>query len=121
MAVRLECFNVIIPIANIDKYYPGGFDGFKQDNSDLIGAGMWYDDRIFRDGAMNHLDVEMILDSWKRLGLKITSICNGKEYWDELCVVSLLQDESVPCRWLKIRDGMAVYDDGWNERACRNL
>ena len=38
MAVRCECIDVIIPIANIDRVFPGGFAGFKLQNAPLFGG-----------------------------------------------------------------------------------
>jgi hypothetical protein len=38
MAVQLDVISVIIPIRNIEKHYPGGFEQYKKDHSSQIGG-----------------------------------------------------------------------------------
>ena len=57
MAVALECINFIVPFSVIRKKYPGGLVQCLLDYRGFVGSGpIWFDEHLFRDGAMNDLD-----------------------------------------------------------------
>ena len=70
MAVALECINFIVPFSVIRKKYPGGLVQCLLDHRGLIeGSGpIWFDEHLFRDGAMNDLDIMLILSRWEAWG-----------------------------------------------------
>ena len=70
MAVAMEFLNLIVPISNIEKVYPVGFEKFKIDHADEIGKNIWYDDYLLRDGNMGWEDIEVKLYYWENLGLQ---------------------------------------------------
>jgi hypothetical protein len=102
MAVALEFLNLIIPIQNIERVYPGGFEQFKIDNVDQIGKSIWYDDYILRDGDMGWQDIEVKLYYWEKLGLKLSNRIESKNVsWAEVCVMYDVDGPSMPCDWIE--------------------
>jgi|TARA_B100001971_G_C18100516_1_gene488570 hypothetical protein len=65
MAVALEFINLIVPIAVIRTKYPGGWDQCLQDHEILIGRRVWFDDHLFRNGAMSSRAMGLLVDSWR--------------------------------------------------------
>jgi hypothetical protein len=103
MAVRLEFINLLIPIKNIDAHYPGGFKKFREDNRSLLGGRLWHDDHLLRDGAMNPRDMESLVGYWKELGLVPLAQIDGKQHWQDMCVVEeLAGGPTLPCSWIAI-------------------
>jgi len=112
MAIRCEFIDIVIPIANIDRVYPGGFDAFKHENAKLFGGRLWHDDHLFRDGAMSPMDATQCVKFWERHGLKPMETRNGKQVWMGLCVV-MFGGPTLPCDWLEFdRDRACVYLKG---------
>ena len=69
MSVRCEFIDVIVPIANIERVYPGGFAAFKARYLEDFGGRLWHDDYLFRDGAMNPIDAASAVNFWRGYGL----------------------------------------------------
>ena len=111
MAIKLRFINVIIPIANIERCYPGGFNRFKADTNGY--ENIWFDDYIVRDGAMNPMDVEMIIEIWEALGLQSREVIDEKRHWKDICVVeALIGGKTLPCEWLVVnKDGTVSHID----------
>ena len=100
MAVACEFIDVIVPIANIDRVYPGGFEAFRRDRGGIQGA-TWFDEHLLREGAMSPMDVEGIVAYWQSLGLEATVERNGTVEWQDLCIVEILfGGPTLPCDWL---------------------
>ncbi len=58
MAVALEGINFIGPFSVIRKKDPGGLVQCLLDYRGFVGSGpIWFDEHLFRDGAMNDLDI----------------------------------------------------------------
>ena len=70
MAVALEFIDFIVPIALIRAKYRGGWEKCLQDHSRLIGGRVWYDEHLFRDGAMSPRDIQSLIDEWEGLGFQ---------------------------------------------------
>ncbi|AJE03578.1 hypothetical protein [Geobacter pickeringii] len=102
MAIVLECINVIIPIATIIEHI--GLDGFQQH----LGQNDCHDDYLYRTGAMNQIDVQLIIEHWQKLGLKPTGKRDGELYWKDLCVVYSSQGSTRPCNWLEYDPEMNI-------------
>lgn len=114
MAIHLEFIDLIIPIANIDRVYPGGFAQYKIDNAEAFGGRLWHDDFLFRDGAMDALSMEHMVKEWEQRGLKGAVEKDGRLHWQDLCVVEgLFQGPTLPCDWLEFdRDNLCVFMKG---------
>ena len=52
MAIKLQFFDFIVPIKTIKKKYPGGWVQCLKDHDGDIGGRVWYDEHLFRDGAV---------------------------------------------------------------------
>jgi hypothetical protein len=114
MAVRCECIDVIIPIANVDRVFPGGFAAFKLQNAPLFGGCLWHDDYLLRDGAMSPMDAKQAVASWEQYGLVALETENGIQKWRDLCVVEHTRGgPTLPCDWIEFdRDSQSVYLKG---------
>jgi hypothetical protein len=112
MAIRCEFIDVIVPIKNIDRVFPGGFKAFKEENKKMFGGRLWRDDFLFRDGAMNPNDVRHVVEFWQRYGLQPKESRDGQDFWKDLCVVEhMFEGPTLPCEWI-------VFD---NQQACVSL
>jgi hypothetical protein len=79
MAIATEFIDFIVPIKVIEQKYPGGWEQCLEDHKDLIGGRVWYDEHLFRDGAMNPMDIERLVNDWTDLGFKCTTEINGQK------------------------------------------
>ena len=102
MAIALEFIDLIIPIPVIEEKYPGGFDQCLLDHAELIGGAVWYDDNLFRTGAMSPHDIESLVEEWEKIGLEPTDLRDGMRIWKDLCVVESMSGSgtTLPCDWL---------------------
>ena len=100
MAIALEFLNLIIPIKNIDRVYPGGFEQYKIDNAEAIGKKIWYDEYIVRDGAMGWEDIETLLNEWRDRGLELVKEIDGQNNWSDVCVLYDIDGPTLPCDWI---------------------
>lgn len=48
MAIRFECDNVVIPVSEIEKKFPGGYEAFKEKFP--LDIHLWYDGNLVRFG-----------------------------------------------------------------------
>jgi hypothetical protein len=106
MAVAIEFINVIIPIANIEKCYRGGFEQYRKNVRRI--KKIWFDDFIVRDGAMNQSDIEYLIKEWEDLGLIPAIEKNGELYWNDICVVDMMCGKTLPCEWLVDKENYFV-------------
>lgn len=111
MGVWLESFNFIVPIEIIEKKYRGGFAQCLRDHHGLLGTRVWFDDHLFRDGAMNRIDLQMIYDHWARQGFKVRAKRKGTYYWKDCCIIDTLKSSpALPCDWLEVdRNANVAY------------
>jgi hypothetical protein len=103
MAIHCEFIDIIIPIANIDKVYPGGFAAYKTDHKDEFNGRMYHDEYLFRDGAMSPQVAQSIVEEWESRGIIPITLIDGTEHWNELCSINILTGLTRPCIW-------ALYD-----------
>jgi hypothetical protein len=113
MAIQLEFINLIVPIHVIKDKYPGGWEQCLKDHESLIGGRVWYDEYLFRDGAMNSMDIGFLVDEWKSRGFHTTK--GGRKnpkMWDEVCVVqAMFGGATLPCDWIEV-EGDTAYKKG---------
>jgi hypothetical protein len=101
VAIGLEFIDVVIPIARIRDAYPGGWEQCLLDYAALLGRRVWYDQHLFRDGAMSLSDAKMLVEGWAVLGFEPTETRADGVYWKDLCVVDWTQHgPTQPCDWL---------------------
>ena len=101
MAIALEFIDFVVPITRIREKYPGGWERCLRDHARLLGGRVWYDDHLFRDGAMGPAGIEAVVDRWAALGLEPRMVRGGKQVSHDICVVvSMFGGPTMPCEWL---------------------
>ena len=107
MTVALEFINVIVRIDAIRSKYRGGWDQFIVDHEHRIGPIAWFDDYLYREGAMNPLDIQMLIDEWIDAGLDVYRLENGRPVeWIDICVVEFF-GPTLKCDWISFIDAGA--------------
>jgi hypothetical protein len=110
MAVALEYLDLLIPIVRIHESYPGGWQQCLADFEGAIGGRVWYDEHLFRDGAMDPEEMKRRVEGWAVLGFEVTGTRPGigrrakaTLYWKDVCVVdSAHGGATLPCDWLQL-------------------
>jgi hypothetical protein len=109
MAVALEFLDLVIQIVRIEESYPGGWKQCREDFIAAIGRRVWYDEHLFRDGAMDPAEMKTRVEGWSVLGFEITGVrasANGgapTRYWKDVCVVDWAHGgPTLPCDWLQV-------------------
>ncbi len=101
MAVMTEFLDLIVPVAIIEEKYPGGWAQCLRDHQPALNARVWFDEHLFRDGAMNPEAMEALLKEWWKLGFDCYEERDGKTCWKDLCVYDgSLSRSPVVCDWL---------------------
>jgi hypothetical protein len=103
MAITLEFIDFIIPIRIIEAKYKGGWAQCLRDHAPLIGGRVWYDDNLFRDGAMNPADIKALAEFWEGLGFNIIRVeQDGSKHFHDACVVEWRAGgATLPCDWIE--------------------
>jgi hypothetical protein len=99
MTIALECINLIIPIALIEKKHPGGWQAFLTENPGLPSD--YYDQHLLRLGAMDSLGILFLIEDWKKKGFKPYKTVDGIKHWKDMCVVDTFSGPTLPCTWLQ--------------------
>lgn len=94
MAIGIRFINLIIPIENIEKKYPGGFKQYKRDNENRF----VHDNYLVMKGAMSPWDMESHAKECEEFGLVGVVQKDGFEQWQDFCVVE--GEPTFPCDWL---------------------
>ena len=109
MAIQTEFIDFIVSIHAIRAKYPGGWEACLKDHAALIGGRVWYDDYLFRDGAMSPHDIGMLVEEWTALGLVGRAQVDGQECWVDFCVhEAMFGGATLPCAWLVPHVGSSV-------------
>ena len=109
MAIQTEFIDFIVSVAAIRAKYPGGWEACLKDHAPLIGGRVWYDDYLFRDGAMSPHDIGMLVEEWTALGLVGRAQVDGQECWVDFCVhEAMFGGATLPCAWLVPHVGSSV-------------
>lgn len=101
MAIGIAFINIIIPIENIEKVYPGGFEQYKSEREYIR-----YDDFLVRIGVMNPWDSETLVKECEDFGLVGVVEKDGVEQWQDFCVVEVVP--TLPCEWLRQHGVMCI-------------
>lgn len=102
MAIALEFINLIVPIRLIEVKYPGGLEQCLRDHEALLGKRVWRDEHLWRDGAMNGMEIGLLIEMWQLKGLKATRKKKGVDQWADMCVVETFFGEDLNCAWLAL-------------------
>jgi len=109
MSIQLEFINLIVPIKTIEEKYPGGWEKCLTDHIDLIGGRVWYDEFLFRDGAMNPMDIGHLVKQWEKFGFHTHDGGDKPTKWIDVCVVEVMfGGATLPCDWIEV-DGDIAY------------
>jgi hypothetical protein len=102
MPIALEHINFIVRRSTIEEKYPGGWDQCLIDHASSLGTRVWYDEHLFRDGAMNPIDMESLVNAWRAIGFQAILI-NSEKKWLDCCVIDeSLETLTLSCDWIKI-------------------
>ena len=72
------------------------------DHASSLGTRVWYDEHLFRDGAMNPIDMENLVNAWRDIGFQAVLI-NGEKKWLDCCVIDEnFETLSLSCDWVEI-------------------
>ena len=123
MAIATEFIDFIIPIQTIRDKYPGGWEQCLKDHENLIGGRVWYDEHLFRDGAMGPADIESLVEQWEAMGFEGIVESDNQQYWKDMCVFEgLFGGATLPCDWIDFdRENRTAFLKGTEpgEIACR--
>jgi len=114
MAIATEFIDFIVPIQTIRDKYPGGWEQCLEDHANLIGGRVWYDEHLFRNGAMNPMDIGSLVKEWTEMGFECYREVDGKMCWQDVCVYEgLFGGATMPCDWLGVDESTnAVFLKG---------
>jgi hypothetical protein len=102
MAIALEFIDFVVPIERIREKYPGGWEQCLADYEGLIGGRVWFDEHLFRDGAMNPNDIGFLVEEWRGMGFEPMEMRDGNQVWKDVCVVeSMFGGPTLACDWLE--------------------
>ena len=103
MSVASEFIDFIVPIKTIEEKYPGGWVQCLEDYAYAIGGRVWYDEHLFRDGAMNPMDIESLVNEWQALGFHTHNEDEdgNPNEWVDVCVYQgMLGGATLECDWI---------------------
>ena len=99
MAISITFITFIMPLSNVDKYYPGGVEMFKKEHSEDYE----FDNFLCRTSAMGWEGIEIVINFWKSLGAVDTTEENGVKKFKDFCIQeSLPFADTLPCDWIVI-------------------
>lgn len=111
MAIALEFINFIVRRDAIDARYPGGWAQCLRDHRPLLGGRVYYDDYLFRDGAMGPAGIDSLLKKWRARGIEPSGDAIGFEVAYDVCVIDIIGGSLWPCGWLT-RKGLIAFRTG---------
>jgi hypothetical protein len=114
MAVNIDIVALVIPIAAIDRVYPGGFSAYLLKNKALNKLLFMHDDFLVRIGAMDDRIISAEAESWKRLGLLGPVWEEDHFRYRDYCIISNWQEVRRGCDWLLVDEQKRTVT--WNGR-----
>ena len=100
VAVAIEFLNMIIPVAEIEKKYPGGWEQCREDTGcDMPGNTSWSDGQLLRLGTMSEMTLQLMGDEWASMGFKGFFGRGDKKRWRDFCQFGSLTGP-ILCDWL---------------------
>lgn len=108
MPIQLKDYNIIIPRTVLDSMYPGGAEAVIKENQI---SDEFCDEYMVRLGAVDSLEIGKIIEEWTARGLRDIRKRKGKRTWIDLCLVDADDGLTLPCKWIKVENGTAEYQD----------
>jgi hypothetical protein len=103
MSIRLHALNLLVPIRRIAARYPGGLQACIDDHEALLGTRVWFDGRLWRDGASTPEAIRELVDGWRAVGLHPVVQARDGWHWHDVCVVDTAQHSpTLPCAWIEV-------------------
>jgi hypothetical protein len=102
MSIFLQFYNVLIPIKILEEKVAPIEEIMKWKDKERNGYKPFHDKHLYHEGAMGPDGIERIVDFWQEKGINPFVIKNGKEYWDEMCMVDSFGGVSAPCDWIEV-------------------
>jgi hypothetical protein len=104
MAVSISFITFIMPLSNVEKYYPEGVETFKKEHAEDYE----FDNFLCKTATMGWIDMEDIINFWKSLGAVDVTAENGVKKFKDFCLAESFFDDYLPCDWL-VSDGMYAW------------
>jgi len=102
MSIRLEYWNLIIPMTKLAKCYPGGLEKWKEvSGCNEPGASVWSDGELVRIGAMSRMAIALIAEDFKAMGLKPYSGRGDSSRCKDFCILTEDSPLTGYCDWLE--------------------
>lgn len=104
MSIANEFIDFIVPIQVINEKYPGGWGQCLIDHDYSIGRCIWYDDHLFRTGAMGPEGIESLLTEWEGLGFEVGKTDENGRFtkWIDVCVYEyFFGGSTLECDWIE--------------------
>ena len=108
MAIQLEFINFIVPVRVIQQKYAGGWDACLRDHAKGIGRVVWYDDHLFRTGAMDGDMMDNLIVKWTGLGFEASESLGNSILWKDFCVLTSYGVSPHDCSWIKVNSAARV-------------
>lgn len=102
MPVNIDIMALVIPIRNINKVYPGGFEQYRIDHSTENRLLFDHDDQLVRIGAMDSQVIEAEIRFWEKLGLQQFEMHGKNIKAKDFYFVSNWAKTKNECPWLTI-------------------
>jgi hypothetical protein len=100
--LKLRFISLLVPTATIEQSYAGGLAQCLADFGPVDGDSLEIADGLLRISAMSPQDMQSLCDIMASKGLRGITATNGKQYWDEFCVVDTLMGLTLPCNWITV-------------------
>jgi len=102
VAVAQEFIDLFIPIKEIERVYPEGWNAYLDKFAEDLGHSIWHDDYLLREGAMSADDIAKAIQWWAELGVETHRTEGGRPVeWLGLCVSQgILGGPTLPCPWI---------------------
>lgn len=104
MSIANEFIDFIVPIEIIKEKYPGGWEQCLKDHDYSLGRCIWYDEYLFRTGAMGPEGIESLVTEWESLGFEVGKTDENGRFtkWIDVCVYEhLFGGATLECDWIE--------------------
>jgi hypothetical protein len=100
MSIPTECINLITPIEVIKQKYPGRWNACLKNPKNILSTVDWHDDCLFRTVAMNHYDIETLVQERESYGFQLTANDHHPKKYLDMCIYQNFSGYSFQCDWL---------------------
>jgi hypothetical protein len=100
--MKLRFISLLVPTTTIEQSYTGGLAQCLADFGPVDGESLEITDGLLRISAMSPQDMQSLCDTMASKGLRGITATNGKQSWNEFCVVDTLMGLTLPCTWITV-------------------